>query len=124
MDKDIRWKQRFNNYKSALQKLQEAIAEYEDGNMSDVVTAGMIKFFEMVYELAWNTMKDYYEEQGEINIQGSKDAIRLAYDRGLITEGEKWFDMVKSRRLSVHTYNAAIADEIAEEMVRFIIDYF
>ena len=37
--------------------------------MNDTGKAGLIQFFEMVYELAWNTMKDYYENKGETNIQ-------------------------------------------------------
>src|ERR1035437_2953488 len=119
--KDIRWIQRFNNYNKALERLQEAVEEYKEGDMSEVEKVGMIKFFEMVYELAWNTMKDYYEDQGEANIQGSKDSIRLAFSRGLITNSDNWFDMVTSRKLSVHTYNESTADKIAEEIAETYI---
>ncbi len=49
-------------------------------------------------------MKDYFESQGETSIYGSKDTFRLAFKRGLITEGEIWMDLVKSRVLTSHTY--------------------
>jgi nucleotidyltransferase substrate binding protein (TIGR01987 family) len=124
MRKDIRWKQRFANYNKALSNLQGVIDDYRQGDMSVVEKVGMIKFFEMAYELAWLTMKDYYEEQGEANIQGSKDAIRLGFKRGLITNGESWFDMVKSRRLSVHTYDESTADEIAGKISNTYINLF
>lgn len=123
-ERDTRWIQRFANYKLALAKLQEVIKNYDEEETPEVEKVGMIKYFEMVYELAWNTMKDYYEEQGEANIQGSKDAIRLAFSRGLIDSGDEWLDMVKSRRLSVHTYNESTAEEIAEDIINVYNELF
>ena len=122
--KDIRWQQRFANYNKALAKLEKAIDKYDDANADDDEKVAIVKYFEMVFELAWNTMKDYYEDQGEANIQGSKDAIRLAFQRGLVTNGDKWLDMVKSRRLSVHTYNEETADEIVDDIVNVYYHLF
>jgi nucleotidyltransferase substrate binding protein (TIGR01987 family) len=115
--KDIRWVQRFDNYNKSLKSLLNAIEEYEIDNTDEIIEAGMIKFFEMTYELAWNTIKDYYEDQGETDIQGSKDAIKLAYSRELIKDSKNWFSMIDSRKLSVHTYNEATADQIADDIV-------
>lgn len=115
--KDIRWIQRFNNFNKALNSLSAAIAEYRENEKDEIVKVGMIKFFEMTYELAWNTMKDYYENQGESGIQGSKDAIKLSFTRGLITDAQNWFNMVDSRKLSVHTYDEDTANEIAKDIV-------
>ena len=61
-------------------------------------------------------MKDYYEDQGESGIQGSKDAIKLSFTRGLIKNAENWFAMVDSRKLSVHTYNQDTAEQIAKDI--------
>jgi len=80
---DIRWIQRFSNFKKALQKLQEAVEEYRNEGMNEIEKEGLIQRFEYTYELAWNTIKDFYEEQGEISIQGSKDAFRTAFSRVL-----------------------------------------
>jgi len=123
-NKDIRWIQRFNNFNKALKSLQVAIEEYREDEDSEVVKVGMIKFFEMTYELAWNTMKDYYEDQGETGIQGSKDAIKLSSGRGLITNAQAWFDMVNSRRLSVHTYDEDTANEVAQDIVETYLGLF
>jgi|SRR5665213_1289837 len=123
-NKDIRWVQRFNNFNKALKSLQETVEEYRENGMSEVEKVGMIKYFEMVYELAWNTMKDYYEDQGETGIQGSKDAIKLSFSRGLITNAKKWFDMVDSRKLSVHTYNHDTAEQVAEDISETYLDLF
>ena len=123
-NEDIRWIQRFNNFNKALNSLTKAIAEYNEDDTDEVVKVGMIKFFEMTYELAWNTMKDYYENQGETGIQGSKDAIKLSFSRGLITDVKKWFDMVDSRKLSVHTYDEDTANEVARDISETYINLF
>ena len=123
-NKDIRWLQRFDNFNKTLKGLQKAIIEYKEDEEDEVVKVGMIKFFEMTYELAWNTMKDYYEDQGETGIQGSKDAIKLSSTRGLIHQAQDWFDMVDSSKLSVHTYNAKTADEIADDIAETYIALF
>lgn len=109
-DHDIRWKQRFSNYKKALEQLQKFI---DKGVLSDLEEQGLIKAFEYTFELAWNVMKDYYEFQGVTNIQGSRDAIRMAFNRGLIIDGENWMKMIESRINTSHTYNEATAKEIA-----------
>lgn len=115
--KDIRWIQRLKSYEKALHKLKEAIEKYHTGNMNEIEKEGMIQRFEHTYELAWNTIKDYYKAQGETNIQGSKDAFRTAFNRGLIQDGEIWMEMVESRILTTHTYNDNIANLIIQHIV-------
>jgi len=60
--------------------------------------------------------EDYYECKGEVNIQGSRDAFRLAFKRGLVSDGQLWLDMVDDRRSTVHTYDEDRADEISEKI--------
>lgn len=111
---DIRWIQRFSNYSKALEKLSQFIAK---GQLNEFEEQGLIQCFEYNYELAWNVLKDFYEAQGEFNIQGSKDAFRLAFNRGIIINGDIWMQMVKSRSLTSHTYNEDTAKEIAKTIV-------
>jgi hypothetical protein len=44
--------------------------------------------------LAWNVLKDYFEYQGASNITGSRDATRGSFNKGLITDGEGWMEMI------------------------------
>lgn len=111
---DIRWMQRFNNFSKALGQLRKFI---EKGALNELEKQGLIQAFEYTYELAWNTIKDYFEDQGETNIHGSRDAFRLAFRRGLIKDGETWMDMIRSRGLTSHTYNEDIAEKIAADIV-------
>ncbi len=110
-DRDIRWIQRFRNYSKALMQLQKFIDKGKF--LNELEEQGMIKAFEYSYELAWNTLKDFYENQGESNLQGSRDAIQLAFKRGLIQDGEMWMQMLKDRNRTSHTYNEKTANEIA-----------
>lgn len=110
--KDIRWIQRFNNFEKALNQLTKFI---EKGKLNEFERQGFIQAFEYTFELAWNTLKDYFEEQGEQNIFGSRDAFRLAFKRGLIEDGETWMKMITSRIATSHTYNEDVAVQIAND---------
>jgi nucleotidyltransferase substrate binding protein (TIGR01987 family) len=112
---DIRWIQRLNHFTQALGQLTKFI---QKGALNELEKQGVIQAFKYTYELAWNTMKDYFESLGETDLLGSRDVIRLAFKRGLIQEGEIWMDMLKSRTLTSHTYNENLAEEIAASIVQ------
>jgi nucleotidyltransferase substrate binding protein (TIGR01987 family) len=113
MELDIRWRQRLDNYQKALAQLTRFI---EQDQLNELEEQGLIKAFEYTYELSWKVIKDYYEAQGEVTLQGSRDAFRLAFQRGLITEGQSWMAMIKSRIATVHTYNPEIARRVAQDI--------
>lgn len=114
---DIRWHRRLQNFRSAFNELDEAVALSNQRDLSKLEEQGLIQAFEYTYELAWNTIKDFYQNQGETSIQGSRDAIRLAFERGLIEAGEQWLAMIKSRTLTSHTYNRETARLIADQIL-------
>ena len=117
MSDDIRWQQRFSNYRRALANLDEAVVLSGERELSKLERQGLIQGFEFTHELAWNTLKDYLRYQGEQNILGSRDATRKAFAVGLVEEGEVWMDMIRSRNLSSHTYNEETALAIAEAVI-------
>ena len=118
--KDIRWKQRLENYKKALLQLRNAVALGQERPLSELEEQGLIQAFEFTHELAWNVMKDYLYYQGNSSIMGSRDATREAFLVGLIEDGEAWMEMIKSRNQTSHTYN----NEIATEIVSKIMDVY
>jgi len=121
MATDIRWQQRFENYKKALNQLESSLLITSP---SIVERAGIIQMFEFTAELAWNTLKDLLEYQGENNIVGSREAINLAFKAGIITDGVSWLNMLKSRNLSSHIYNEPIADEILSDIINIYHSLF
>lgn len=134
MEQDIRWEQRFSNYRKAVDKLSQAVNfikdkfEEEDEDidqaesvLDEVLKEGLIQRFEYTHELAWNVMKDYAEYQGDASIRGSRDATRAAFKMALISDGEVWMDLIKSRNETSHTYNEETANEIFHKIIE---DYF
>ena len=114
---DIRWEQRFSNFKKALSKLKEVIKTETLETLSELEQEGLIQRFEYTHELAWNVMKDYFEYQGNSTITGSRDAIREAFNKKLITNGEMWMETIKSRNKTTHTYNEETAKSIVNDII-------
>ena len=121
MDTDIRWKQRLANYKKALAQLTKFI---DKGKLNELEEQGLIQAFEYTHELAWNLLKDYLQDQGTQNINGSKDAVRAAFKVGLIEDGESWMDMITDRNRTSHTYNQSTAEEIAINIITRFFSLF
>lgn len=112
---DIRWIQRFDNFKRAFQPLRAAAALAEERGLSDLERQGLIQAFEFTHELAWNTLKDFLTARGSsAKLYGSRDATRAAFAAELIADGEAWMRMIEHRNASSHTYNDAVAGEIME----------
>ncbi|MBX3629205.1 MAG: nucleotidyltransferase substrate binding protein [Nitrosomonas sp.] len=120
-DSDIRWRQRFTNYKKALAQLKDAVTLSRQRPLSRLEKQGVIQAFEFTHELAWNVLKDFLEDQGHQNIKGSKDATRAAFKVALITNGEQWMAMIQSRNISSRTYDEHIAKRLVTSIIN---DYF
>ena len=127
----VRWKLRFTNYLNAFKKLHESV-EYikenilnvqdtEDAKSNEIFTEmlkeGLIQRFEYTHELAWNLMKDYAFYQGNSSVGGSRDATREAFSLKLISDGDVWIDMIRSRNKTSHTYNEEIVNEIVHKIL-------
>jgi len=118
---EIRWVQRFTNYKKALSQLEKFIAK---GKLNELEEQGLIQAFEYTHELAWNVLRDYLREQGHVAIHGSRDATREAFKLDLIPDGDTWMDMIKDRNQTSHTYNQATADLIATNITKRFFPLF
>ncbi|MCE7066154.1 nucleotidyltransferase substrate binding protein [Dyadobacter sp. CY326] len=117
-EQDIRWKLRFENYKKALKKLGEAVYLDTQRALSELERQGIILAFKFTHELAWKVMQDFFIYQGNSEVKGSRDAIRQAFSVDLITDGDNWMKMIKSRNLTSHTYNEEISEQIYKNIVR------
>lgn len=120
-NEDIRWQQRFANFKKALSQLRKFV---DKGDLSELEEQGAIQAFEYTYELAWLVLKDFLEYQGNTDIYGSRDAIRLAFQSGLIEDGEAWMDAYVSRTKTLHTYNEETAREIVQKILNRYFSLF
>lgn len=85
-----------NQYLRALTRLTEARDAYLLRPDDDLLRDALIKRFEFTYELAWESAREYLQDQGIVNINSPKSVFREAYTNGLITQAQQavWLDMI------------------------------
>ncbi len=105
---------RLQNFEKAFSQLEKAV---NTPDLNELERQGLIKAFEFTYELAWTTLKDYLIDMGYTELMGSKDTLRQAFQLGIISDGETWMEMVKSRNLTSYTYNQDTAESIEEDVI-------
>ena len=120
--KDVRWEQRFANYKKAFAKLAEIAQAGTVTNLSELEREGLIQRFEYTYELAWKTLQDLLRNKGYVDIAGPNPVLAQALMDGYIVDAEGWKKMKKARELTSHTYNSDTAEAIAQAIVDAYFD--
>jgi len=120
MNNELRWKQRFQNFEKAYNTLNRALARLEEEPEDEMVQMATVQAFEFTFELSWNTMKDYLEDEGFDDVKNSKKTIRIAFQAELISDAEGWLGIIEKRNLASHTYNQIIL----EETIKYIKDEF
>ena len=113
MPPDIRWQQRFANFCQALDQLETF---FQPPELNERERQGLIKAFEYCFELGWNSLRDLLLAEGNADLIGSRDTLRLAFRVGLIRDGESWLRMVQDRNLTSHTYNRVTAEQVSGQV--------
>jgi nucleotidyltransferase substrate binding protein (TIGR01987 family) len=105
MTLDIRWQQRFSNFRRAFALLREAL-ERGPSSLSALEKEGVIQRFEYTFELAWKLLKDYQEAEGiVISPLTPRQVIKDAFAAKLLSDGQVWVDMLDHRNLLSHNYD-------------------
>ena len=118
MSKNIRWKQRFENFESAFMLLKEAF-EKDIAGMSDLEKEGVVQRFEYTFELAWKTLKDYLVYSGIVFDQITpRRVIKEAFAARIIEDGQTWIDMLEQRNLMSHTYDKETFDGVIQNITQ------
>ncbi len=116
MGKDIRWKQRLQNFTRAV-KLLEEIATLQLEELSLLEKEGIVQRFEFTLELAWKTLKDKMEFDGlQLNMISPKVVVKEAYQAKYIGHIELWLEMIDVRNLLSHTYNFDVFEKILPDI--------
>ncbi|MDR2622968.1 MAG: nucleotidyltransferase substrate binding protein [Methanobrevibacter sp.] len=94
--------------------------DYNSLYMEEIIRSGVIHQFEMVYELAWKSMERYIEmDVGSVNTLTRKGLFRLAAEKELITDFDKWVEFHEARNKSTHVYDENIAEKVYAIAVEF-----
>lgn len=115
--KEIRWKQRFQNFEKAFFQFDEAVSTID--KLSVLEKEGLIQRFEYTFELAWKTLKDFLESQ-EVEAKFPREVIKKGFRYEIISDGEMWMEMLEKRNLMAHTYD----EEIFEKAVSQVVSLF
>jgi nucleotidyltransferase substrate binding protein (TIGR01987 family) len=105
----------------ALVSSPEAKANSE---IAEGLTAGAIQAFEYCYELAVKLirrrLKSMSETPQSVEDLDFRNLMRLAADKGLITDPLQWDQFRTLRNTTSHTYHAAKAKEVFTDLPTFL----
>ncbi len=118
MEKDIRWKQRLDNF-SKVVKLLEEIQSPELKQLSQLEKEGIIQRFEYTLELGWKTLKDKMEFDGLVLDRISpKVVIKEAFQAKYIDQVDIWIEMINDRNLLIHSYDLETFEAIIPSIIK------
>lgn len=90
---------------SAIQNLTQAAS---DNLSSEIVQDAFIKRFELAYELSWKWLQARLHSEGII-ARSPRKVFKESIKLGLIENVFLWLEMIETRNILVHTYNAVKA---------------
>lgn len=112
---------KYMNLKKAYLKLKE-VADIYDGK-NEIVRDSLIQRFEFTYELTHKTMKEFMKYLG-VTLENSfpRTIYKKAYVNNLISNDKVWINLLEDRNATSHIYNEALADEIANRIVKDYVE--
>jgi nucleotidyltransferase substrate binding protein (TIGR01987 family) len=114
MSTETRWRQRYENYKNALEQLKSAV---ETELKTDLEREGMILRFETTIDLAWKTLQDLLQSRGYINVVGPRPVLQQAFKDNLISKGDEWKEMLDSRVRNAGPYREDASVELSKKII-------
>ena len=114
---------------AALANLERGFSELESYLALPIThqrdKAGLIQGFEFTFELFWKAFQKLAPDAG-LEASSPREALMAGVKLHLITpeEGPHWSQMLRDRNLTSHTYNANVADEIIERLLRDYVPCF
>lgn len=121
-------------FRSAIASLEDGLEVVSDSNwfnqqsskVQNTLIAGVIQNFEFVYEISVKMMRRQIELEAasptEVDESNFRDLLRVAAEKGLISDVEAWFDYRKMRNTTAHTYDHEKAQQVYRGTLVFIGD--
>ena len=119
--------------KKSLDALTEVLRVSEDeGQMSQLtyyhriaIRAGVIKHFEITYELCWKLMARWLNNNVSSGIADGvtrRHLFRIAAESQLIQDVDVWMQYHEDRNMTTHNYSFERAEEVYRSAVEFVHD--
>ena len=100
------------DFQNALSRLEEVLKVPK----TDITRDSAIKRFEIVFDLAWKTIKVFLEEQHGVYCASPRNCFREAFSVGMIEYNEEWLELISDRNYSTHIYKEALAERIYNDL--------
>lgn len=100
-----------DTYITPLLKAFSKFETFRVNQKTEQEKAGLIQAFEYCFELSWKMMKRLLNMRGKV-ANSPREAFRMAALEGFIEDPELWFDFLKKRNLTVHTYNETEVENV------------
>ena len=100
---------------SALERLSEALSAPK----TDLNRDASIQRFEFSFELFWKALKLEAEDAG-LRAFSPRDAMRAAFQIGLVADSPMPLQMLEDRNRTSHLYKAAMAEEVYERLPNYL----
>lgn len=101
--------QSYETFRDAYLKLEQFISEDDS---SEIARAGILHAFEFTFELWWKFLQRYLESMYVLEEHGPSSVIKIAFQNGILKDGQDYMDMLRDRNLVSHTYKENMAEEI------------
>lgn len=115
---------KFENFTKAIRRLEEAVSALRDSPANTLYQDAVIQRFEFTFELCWKTLQAYMQEQGVLDINSPRSALREAYSMKLIEKEEVWIELLTDRNMTSHVYDENTAAEISKRICDIYLQFF
>jgi len=103
------------DFKKAVEKLDWVLGMKK----TEIVRDSAIKKFELCFDLAWKTTKEYAKLKG-FECYSPIDCFKAGFQLKIIEHNKKWVQMVKDRNMSVHLYKEELAEELYSKLSGYL----
>ena len=103
------------DFGKAMKKLEEVL----ELKKTEVVRDSAIKRFELCFDLAWKSVKNFARENG-MECYSPKECFKVAFQLKLIEHDDEWLEMIKDRNLTTHLYKEEQAEKIYKKLPEYL----
>lgn len=96
---------------TSLVKTRDTLDRVLHSAQNEAEKMGVVKAFELAYELSWKIMKKILEFRG-VEAGAARDVFREAARLELLNDAENWFAYITKRNITVHAYQPEILDDL------------
>lgn len=98
----------------------------QSAKVQNTLVAGVIQNFEFIYEIGFKMLRRQIEAESaspeDVDETNFRAVLRVAAEKGLITDVEAWFKYRQMRIITAHTYDHGKAQKMYQGTLDFIAD--